>query len=177
MERKEATAVLLNLTTRPAFTVRDGLVDMTNEAARKYFLEPGVPVEELLITGKEEYQEFTEGCLYLSLSIGGISCAASVSRMDGYDLVIIEQDADQAELQAMALAAQEIRGPLSNVMSVADQMFPVTEQEANEETQAQIARINRGLYQMLRIVGNMSDAHRDSSRSWITNDWATRTTG
>lgn len=165
MERNKETAVLLNLMTQPAFTVRDGAVDLTNAAAQKYFLEQGMPVENLLSTGKEEYREFTEGCLYLALSIAGVSCAASVCRMDDYDLFTIEQESDQAELQAMALAAQELRAPLSNVMTVADQLFPVTGQEADAATQAQVARINRGLFQMLRIVGNMSDAHRYSQQT------------
>ncbi len=165
MERNEATAVLLNLMTQPAFTVRDGLIDLTNAAAQKYFLEQGMPVEDLLYTGKSEYREFSEGCLYLSLSIAGIPCAASVRRMDGYDLFTIEQESDQAELQAIALAAQELRTPLSSVMTVADQLFPVAGQESDSATQAQIARINRGLFQMLRIVGNMSDAHRYSQQT------------
>ena len=58
----------------------------------------------------------------------------------------------------MALAARELREPLTNVMVTASRLFPMSAQEENPELQEQAARLNRGLYQMLRILGNMSDA-------------------
>lgn len=165
MEQMESTSGILNLMIQPAFTVRNGVVDVVNEAARKYLLESGTPISDLLLTGGVEYKDLDEGCLYLTLSIAGTSCGASVHRMEGFDLFTLEQEADQAELQAMALAAQELRLPLSNVMTVADQLFPVTEQDDNPAVQEQISRINRGLFQMLRVVSNMSDAYRYSQQS------------
>ena len=160
MEQMESTSGILNLMIQPAFTVKDGIVDLVNEAARKYLLEPGMPVSDLLMTGKLEYKDFEDGRLYLTLQIGGESCGASVNRMRGFDLFTLEQEEDRAELQAMALAAQEFRNPLSNVLTVADQLFPVTDQADDPVIREQISRINRGLFQMLRIVGNMSDAYR-----------------
>lgn len=160
MEQKESRMGMLDLMIQPAFTVKDGLIDQTNEAARKYFLESGMSVSDLLHTGKAEYQDLQEGCLYLTITISGVPAGASVRRMDGYDLFTLEQDADQAQLQSMALAAQQLRGPLSNVMAVADRLFPVADQEDDPMIKDQISQINRGLFQMLRIVGNMSDAYR-----------------
>ena len=160
MERKESTSGILNLMIQPAFTVKDGVIDLINEAAQKYMLEQGTPIGELLRTGSLEYSNLEEGCLYLTLSIANIPCGASVRRMEGFDLFTLEQEADQTELQAMALAAQELRSPLSNVMTVADQLFPVADDTEHPQTKEQIARINRGLFQMLRIVSNMSDAYR-----------------
>lgn len=165
MEQKESTSGMLDLMIQPAFTVKDGIVDKVNEAARKYFLETGTQITNLLLTGKTEYREMSEGCLYLTLAVAGIPCGASVHRMDSYDLFTVEQEADQAQLQAMALAAQELRIPLSGVMTVADQLFPVTDEDDDPATKAQISRINRGLYQMLRIVSNMSDAYRYSQQT------------
>lgn len=160
MEQMESTSGILNLMIQPAFTVKDGVVDLVNEAARKYLLEPGMSVSDLLMTGKLEYKEFEEGRLYLTLRLADTPYGASVNRMGSFDLFTLEQEQDRAELQAMALAAQEFRNPLSNVMSVADQLFPVTDQADDPVVREQIARINRGLFQMLRIVGNMSDAYR-----------------
>lgn len=165
MEQKESTSGMLDLMIQPAFTVRDGVIDKVNEAAQKYFLETGMPMVDLLQTGKTEYRELKEGCLYLTLKVAGLPCGVSVRRMDGFDLFVLEQEADQAQLQAMALAAQELRIPLSGVMTVADQLFPVTDEDDDPATKAQISRINRGLYQMLRIVGNMSDAYRYSQQT------------
>ena len=164
MEQMESTSGLLNLILQPAFTVKNGVIDKVNEAAQKYLLEPNIPISDLLLTGNVEYEDLKEGCLYLTLSIAGTPCGASVHRMEEFDLFTLEQEADQAELQAMALAAQELRKPLSNVMAVADQLFPVTEPTDNSAVQEQISRINRGLFQMLRVVSNMSDAYRYSQQ-------------
>lgn len=161
MEEIKDIIGMLDLMIQPAFSVTDGIIRHVNAAARSQLISEGTAVDTLLITGKQEYEEFRGGCLYLTLSIGG----ASVSRMGDTDIFVLEQDADQAELQAMALAARELRQPLSNVMTVADKLFPIAGKDDDPELQDQVARINRGLYQMLRIIGNMSDAYRYSKGS------------
>jgi K+-sensing histidine kinase KdpD len=83
-----------------------------------------------------------------------------VRRINGVEVFTLEQDADRTELQAMALAAQELRMPLANVMTVADRLFPVTEDAEDPAVKEQVSQINRGLFQMLRIISNMSDAYR-----------------
>lgn len=171
MKRKESNSGMLELMLQPAFVVKDGAVTQVNAAAEKYYIEPGTPIEELLLTGNEEYREMEGGCLFLTVKASGVSCAASVRRMDIGDVFTIEQEEDQSQLQAMALAAQELRAPLANVMAVADQLFPVADEDP--ESQAQIAKINRGLFQLMRIVGNMADAYQYSqeteSRMSVTN--------
>lgn len=165
MERKESNSGILDLMIQPAFTVKDGVVDQVNEAAKQYFVESGAAIADLLLTGKAEYAELEEGCLYLTLTVAGLPCGASVRRMEGYDVFTIEQEADQSELQAMALAAQELRIPLSNVMTVADQLFPVADDNEDAASKTQVSQINRGLFQMLRIISNMADAYRYSQQT------------
>jgi len=160
MTRKESDPGMLDLMIQPAFSVENGVIEKVNEAGKKYLFESGMQIENLLITGKTEYRELQDGCLYLTLSIAGIPCGASVRKVNGMDIFTLEQDADQAELQAMALAAQELRMPLANVMTVADRLFPVTEGAEDPAVKEQVAQINRGLFQMLRIISNMSDAYR-----------------
>ena len=160
MERKESEPGMLDLMIQPAFSVENGAIVKVNEAGKKYFLESGMQIEDLLTTGKNEYRELQDGCLYLTLSVGGVPCGASVRKINGIDIFVLEQDADQLELQAMALAAQELRMPLANVMTVADRLFPVTEGAEDPAVKEQVAQINRGLFQMLRIISNMSDAYR-----------------
>ncbi len=165
MEQTQSAAELLNLMVRPAFAVKDGEIIVVNEAARKYALEPGMKVHDFLLTGGLEYAEMTGGCLYLTLCLSGLPRGAAVNRMTSFDVFTLEQTSDQAELQALALAAQELRTPLSNVMAVADQLFPVTDAGGDPMTHDQIAHINRGLFQVLRIVGNMADAYRYSQHT------------
>lgn len=150
---------MLDLIDRPAFSVRGGVILRANQAAQQRLIVPGAAVSELLAAGKEDYEAFSGGCLYLTLSLSGQSCGASVSRIEDTDVFVIEDDSDQTELTALALAARELRGPLSSVMTVADRLLPQLAQN-NDDAGQQLARLNRGLFQLLRLVGNMSDAAR-----------------
>lgn len=156
-ERNDITG-MLDLLTLPGFCVQNNIITALNSAAEGLLLSTGTDVSGLLMTGKQEYAAFTGGCLYLTLSIGGAPFGAAVTKADGFDIFVLEQDQDQAELQSMALAARELREPLTNVMVAADRLFPMAAHDQNPALQEQMARLNRGLYQMLRILGNMSDA-------------------
>ena len=158
MESLEITMGMLDLMVRPAFCVKDGIVAGANQDALRLLIQPGTPMEALLPEDAEEYRNFREGCLYMTLHILGQPLDASVTKNGEYEIFVLEQEADHAELTAMALAAQELREPLANVMAVADRLFPVVGTEPAIQDQA--SRINRGLFQMLRIISNMSDAAR-----------------
>lgn len=162
MEQTEDILTILNQMPCPAFLVKNGVISDANSPAVRCSLEPGCRIEDILDTGAQEYADFQNGCLYLTLNVCGKSCGASVTHRTGFDIFILEQEEDQQELQAMALAAQHLRIPLSNVMTIADRLFPLSNTEDDPLASEQIARINRGLFQMLRIVSNMSDAYRYS---------------
>lgn len=163
MEQRVDPMQMLDLMVRPGFCVQEYTVVKANQAALSHLISPGTDVRELLLTGKEEYAEFRSGCLYLSLQISGEAFGASVTRMGDFDVFMLEQEADQTELQAMALAARELREPLSSVMTTADRIFPMSALQEDPALKEQVARLNRGLLQMLRVIGNMSDASRYSS--------------
>ena len=95
---------ILALMRAPAFCVTEGTVTAVNDAARRRGILPGTAVDTLLSTGREEYGAFTGGSLYLTVTAADSTCGASVNRVGGQDLFLLEQDSDQAELQAMALA-------------------------------------------------------------------------
>lgn len=163
MENTQCSAAILDRIPSPAFLVENGTITQLNLAARQRQIPQGVAVSTILATGLEEYPAFQGGCLHLMVRVCDIPTSFSVTRIDGADLFELEQDADQAEFQTMALAAQALRRPLSNVMSVADRLFPLTCFDETPGAKEQVAHINRGLYQMLRIVCNMSDAYRYST--------------
>lgn len=160
MEQIQDSMGMLDLMIRPAFCVRNGAVIRVNGAAQARYLEVGTPIVPLLITGQQEYAEFTDGCLHLMLTVAGESVNASVIRMEDCDVFLLEEDADRAELRAMALAAQELRVPLASVMTMMDRLLPTLNLSDAPNAQEQTARINRGLFQMLRLVSNVSDADR-----------------
>lgn len=155
MEEQKDIFAMLDLLTQPGFCVKENQIVKTNPAAQGLLLSPGMGVQELLLTGQEEYAAFQEGCLYLTLSLQGQPFGASVFSMDGTDVFLLEEDAEQPELRSLSLAARELRSPLSSAMTAAGQLLATQE---DPQAREQMARLNRGLYQLLRIVGNMSDA-------------------
>ena len=157
MEQFEHAMGMLDLMHTPAFCVQGGHIVKVNPAASAFMIEPGTDVQTLLHTGAEEYTNFRDGCLYLTLSIAGHTLGASVTRMQEFDVFCMEQDETDPHLQALALAARELREPLSNVMTIANKLFA---SELDSTAQDQAAHMNRGFFQMLRILNNMSDANR-----------------
>ena len=158
MEYNTAAMEMVDHIPHPAFCVREGIIVKANPAALGRLFQTGAAISELLETGSEEYAAFESGTLYLTLSHCGHSLGASVSRYPDFDLFQLEQDGDSAELRAMALAARELREPLASVMITADRLFPVSGLTDDPAVTEQVARINKGLYQMLRVISNMSDA-------------------
>ena len=152
----------------PAFCVKEGIIVNVNAAAASRMIEPGTPVSQILKTGADEYPEFSGGCLYLMLNVCGQDLGFSVSRKNGFDLFHLEQDAAEPELRAMALAARELREPLAGIMVTADRLFAAADAEADPDTAVHMARINRGLFQMLRLISNMSDAGRYAASGSVT---------
>ncbi len=156
MERQENLPELLDLMTQPGFCVKESIIVQVNAAARGLQLSTGMEIGPLLLTGAEEYAAFTGGCLSLTLTLSGESRGATVVRTEQGDIFLPDPDAQEGELRALALAARELREPLSAMMATAEEIFA-------HAPDAQAAQLNRSLYQMLRILGNMSDAGRFSN--------------
>ena len=159
---------MVDLLHHPAFCVQEGIVVKVNTAARQRLIEPGMPVTDLIKIGAEEYAEFCDGYLYLTLHISETDLGFSVLRKNGFDLFQLEQDAENYELQAMALAARELREPLASIMISADHLLPASVDPNDSKACEQMARINRGLFQILRLISNMSDAGRYASATTVS---------
>ena len=147
----------LDLIDRPAFCVKGGIVEAVNTAAEHRLLRVGMDIHEIVTDHWEAYEAFENGSLYLTITIGDLPYNASVSRTEEYDIFLIYQDAEDDQLHTLALAAQQLRIPLSNVMTVTDRLLADLD-NANPDTQQQASQINHGLFQLLRIISNMSDA-------------------
>lgn len=154
MEEQKNALGMLDLLTAPGFCVKENQIIKVNTAAAALLFEEGMALMPLLVSGIQEYRDFSRGCLCLSLEKDDHVWNASVSRQQDVDVFVLEPDATRPELQALALAARELRAPLNSTMLMADRLLS----QEDPEIRDQAARLNRGLYQLLRIVGNMSDA-------------------
>lgn len=159
MEEQKDMTGMLDLMIRPGFCVVEKKIAAANPAAQALLLLPGMEILPLLQTGAEEYERFRSGCLYLKLDLAGHSFGASVVKKKGFDVFVLDQESDDGELQCLALAAREFREPLADLMITADRL------QVQEQSLPDLARLNRGLYRMLRLVGNMSDAGRSGISS------------
>lgn len=139
---------MLDLMIRPAFCVKNRMITRLNTPAARLFLREGLPLETILESGSQEYDTFSGGMLCLTLTICSQHFGASVLRVGEEDVFILDQQFESDQLRVLALAAKELRGPLTNAM--------LTLQQLNC-ADGQTARLNRSLHQLLRIVGNMSD--------------------
>lgn len=149
---------LLDLMPEPAFCVTQGVIHKANTAAQALSLTPGTEILPLLLTGQEEYRCFTGGCLSLQLSLEGQPRLASVTCLGDAHIFLLEREEEEEGLRAMALAAQELRQPLSNLIAIVDTLLPHTLSLSGGKNREWMARLSRGLYQMEKTIGNMSDA-------------------
>ncbi len=144
----------------PAFYVKDGIVTEVNEAAANRQIAVGTEIRSIIKHGLAEYNAYTDGRLDLTLCINGYTCNAYVITCDDKQLFCMDSAYVQPELRAFSLAAMHLREPLTNAMICANALLP--DADADKEN---LAQINRSLYQMLRILGNMSDAAQYSKHS------------
>lgn len=154
MEEQKDILGMLDLITAPGFCVKENQIIRVNTPAAALFLTEGMDIRNLLRTGLDAYTCFAGGCLCLNIFHMDKAWNATVSRFQDVDVFLIEPDIPSGELQALALAARELRAPLNSAMIMADRLAEQEDPELLDST----ARLNRALYQLLRIIGNMSDA-------------------
>ena len=138
---------LLALIDRPAFRAENRRITALNPAARSLALSDGMDLTELLAEGLDAYSEFTGGWLALELMLPGGPVPAQVTLLDRGCLFTLEPETAENDLRMLALAAQTLRDPLTEAMTLADRLPMDT---------ANRAELNRSLNRLLRILGNMT---------------------
>jgi len=160
---------MLSFIQRPAFFVGGGMILRTNEAAAQHLITADTPVAELFAVENKGYSLPEQGSFNITLLVGGKKCSATVNRVGELDLFVLDADPEDDSLQGLLLASTQLRQSLHNVMIMCDLLFPTVSAEDMPRMEDQISRINRGLFQLNRLVNNMSDITRYSQeRSCFT---------
>ena len=153
MDEKKEIYDLLDMMVQPVFCVKENTILRANTAAKKMTLAEGMDIRPLLATGGEEYAALEEGCLYLTLSVAGLPVGASVRRVKDLDVFELEEDNDV--FRAMALAGTQLRKPLNTALF---HTMNLLETAKDPEELHQLSSLNRSLYQIMRVLGNMTDS-------------------
>lgn len=164
MNSKKISTGMLNMFTHPVFQVTDGTILAANQSAQALQIQENTSVFDLLISGEDAYRCFTGGSLSLTLAIGPVNMIAAVIRADGSDYFHLLSGSEAPDLQALALASQHLRDPLSNIIALSDSLFAQERDSMDEKKKHRIAQLNQNLHRLLRTVGNMSDVHGCADR-------------
>ncbi len=155
MEEQKDILGLLDMMVQPVFCVKDNIIIRANAPAQQLLLTEGQDVRLLLEDCAEEYAGFAGGCLYLTLQLYGQQLGVCIRRMQDWDVFEVEQGHDSSALQAMALAATSLRKLLGTMLA---DTAALTDVQLEPEAQQHLMQLNKGLHQILRLIGNMADA-------------------
>ena len=149
----------LELIDGSAFCVKDGAIIAANTAAEKRSLRIGTDIRQIVTAHRAEYETFQDGELYLTISVEGLPCSASVLRTREFDIFRLHGGKEDGALQALALASVQLRIPLANAMTAADELLRSLPEGA------EAGHLTRNLFQLMRIIGNMADANSNYNTS------------
>ncbi len=152
MEQPNHTQTILSNLREPAFIASDGIITAVNTAAAQRFAEAGMCTADIITIGKEDYEAFHSGSLYLTICLSGTEYPCNVTALQEGQLFVIEEDTARAELQVLALAAQQLNMPVSEISLLVDKLSHIDAEEK--------AKISQNLFRLRRILGNMADAAR-----------------
>ena len=166
MEKSEDFRKLLEWMARPAFFARDGRIRFANQAAKKRMICEDSLLAPMLGGSREEFDALKEGTLSLTVQAGSRAYVATAERMGGGALFLLSAEQEDEELRALALASQQLRLPLNQALTGTEALLGAADDAARQ----QLAGVNRSLYQLLRIVLNMSDAYASCARNTELQD-------
>ena len=148
MGLKKDYSNILSMITQPAFIVSQGKILCCNEQCRPFLPSTDVALPALLITGKEEYEAFTKGCLCLQLQLAGRHWEAAVTCLEDVHVFRLQEPGIPPELKAMSLMSRQLRQNISTLSILANRIH--LESPEGDIFRREISRIHR----MLNNVSN-----------------------
>lgn len=155
----DQTKQVLELFSQPAFIAKDGQVLWCNCAARS-LVEEGTFLEDLIeesntVTSLENIQ----GTAQILLILHNEQYNASVRRHDNALLFVLSAQSTELRTSARAVlnASASLRKPLQGLLNAATELF---EQVDTDRSKDAAAEMNRAIYRLMRLCGQMSDGSR-----------------
>ncbi len=158
----ESVLPILDCVEQPVFFVRDEKICYCNKAAQELALQES-GLETVLGPNLEFYRQYDgEKTVQLTLSFGAQERNATLKREGDTDIFLVAcRTADEGiSLDSLSVLSQSLRQPLATAFSVTSTLFPLLEEQENPFIQKQTAILNKALYQLLRLAGNLMDMSR-----------------
>ena len=165
MESTQNNTNMLSMFPHPVFQVRDGIIIAANAGAKALQIQENTSVFDIIKAGQDEYREFTDGSLSLTVGCGPITTVAAVVRIADSDYFHLLSGKESGDLQALALASQQLRDPLSNVITLSENLFSQDFETGDKIKRMRMAQLNQNLHRLLKTVGNMSDVYNCADRT------------
>ncbi len=153
------TRQILELFSQPAFLAREQKVEWCNAAAR-VLVHEGTPLAEIMEERDTLFSLWShEGVARLTVFLQGRTYDAAVRKQDDCLLFVLTERTGQLEAAASAMlnASASLRKPLHNLLSAASELF---EHMEAAETKDAASQVNRAIYQLMRLCGQMSDGSK-----------------
>lgn len=148
---------VLSLISQPAFYVLGDQISECNDAALRLLIAPGTAISNYIGRVSHEYDNFSNGCLILPLQINGRYSSATVTQLGPGKLFVLDAEDHTAELRTLSLTAANMRQPLSAMIASSNSLSHLIDKEQDPKVLEHIEQFNRNLYQMHRMLCNMSD--------------------
>lgn len=148
---------LLSLVPQPAFYVCNDQISECNDAAQRLLITPGTAIADCLTQDTKLYNELHDGCLILTLQINGTPSGATATPFGNGTLFVLDAEDHITELRTLSMTAANMRQPLSAMIATAHSLAPLLEGSSDPKISEHMQRFNRNLYQMHRMLCNMSD--------------------
>ena len=163
MEQTNSIISMIHMFPHPVFLVRNEIITHRNQAALQLNIPENIPVNEIMVTGRDIYQQLHSSCLSLTLSIHSNQFLATVMPLEDYYIFHLDNpEGESARLQALALAASQLRQPLNQVAGALELLLDNSDPNRKELA----GQLNKGFMQLLRMTGNMSDAQDYADRTY-----------
>ncbi len=147
-----------NMFTQPILFVQENLIVQTNQAA-KPLAEIGTQIAAYIAPDDLEIYDNFDGLGNLNITVILQNCVydATVCRQETEDVFLLERQHDTVPLETLSLVGKVLRSGLIEMFQSSDPLFAMLEELENPVFQDHTAHINRGLYRLLRLAGNLSD--------------------
>lgn len=146
MEKSNKSASMIHMFSYPVFCVKNGIITEANHYAQQHLIPVGASIDDLLEDSLREYKDFCGCSLSLTLHIAGAAVPAVAIRFGDADVFHLYGESANEGIRAMALVAQELNNPLTELLNIAEE----------SKTEPNGSKLRKSLYELQRITSNIS---------------------